>query len=331
MTDASSPATQLPIIDFGGGLGGGTLGDRSRHTALARAMDDAFRDVGFCYFVDTGVPQALMDRVFAASKRFHAMSAERKAAIKINGFHRGYMAPNTSLIETSSVAKVTRPNYSESFMLMHEVAESEQRYGSPLNGANQWPDDLPGFREDVQAYDTALRGFCTELLHVIALALDMPPEALDGYFKNPTTFLRMLHYPPQPVGDDKAFGAAPHTDYGFITILLQDMSGGLAVRRTDGTWLQAKPIPGSFVVNVADMLARWTNGRWQSTPHLVRNLSGGDRYSCPYFFDPDMDAMISALPSCVGPDNPPRQPPVRYGDYLLDRLNRNYDYRKKAS
>ena len=326
MTEAPLAPAQLPIIDFAGGLT-----DRARDTELARAIDEAFSSIGFCYFVNTGVAQALMDRIFAASKSFHALSWERKAAIKINGFHRGYMAPNTSLIETSSVAKVTRPNYSESFMLMHEVREDEPRYGSPLNGPNQWPADLPDFRADVEAYDAELRAFCTQLLRVIALALNMPAGSLDGYFRDPTTFLRLLHYPPQPAGDEKAFGSAPHTDYGFITILLQDMSGGLAVRRTDGTWIQATPIPGSFVVNVADMLARWTNGRWQSTPHLVRNLSGGDRYSCPYFFDPNMDAMITALPSCVGPNNPPRHPTVRYGDYLLDRLNRNYDYRKKAS
>src|SRR3954465_13117062 len=219
MTDVQLASPQLPIIDFAGGLT-----DRARDPNLARAVDEAFRGVGFFYFVNPGVPQTLMDRIFAASKSFHALSAERKAAVKMNGFHRGYMAPNTSLIETSSVAKVTRPNYSESFMLMHEVSEGEARYGSPLNGPNQWPDDLPGFREDVQAYDTALRKFCTELLHVIALALDMPPGALDGYFRNPPPFLRMLHYPPQPVGDDKAFGSAPHTDYGVITILLQDMS-----------------------------------------------------------------------------------------------------------
>ncbi len=242
------------------------------------------------------------------------------------------MAPNTSLIETSSVAKVTRPNFSESFMLMHEVAADDPRYGTPLNGPNQWPNDVPDFRADVAAYDAALHAFCEKLLQVIAPALDLPPDALDGYFRQPTTFLRLLHYPPQPpdAGDD-AFGAAPHTDYGFLTILAQDTSGGLSVRRTDGTWLSATPIPGTFVVNVGDMLARWTNGRWQSTPHGVKNLSGGDRYSCPYFFDPNMDAVIAALPSCVGPDNPPRHPPVRYGDYLLDRLNRNYDYRKKAS
>lgn len=319
--------TQLPIIDFGG-----RPGDIARRPALAKAIDSAFGSMGFCYFVNTGISQSLMDRLFAASKSFHALPDVRKAALAINGYHRGYMAPNTSLIETSSVAKVTRPNYSESFMLMHEVAESDPRFGTPLNGPNQWPEELPAFRNDVQAYDAALRAFSTELLQLIAVALDLPPDALTGYFKNPTTFLRLLHYPPQPpTADNDSFGSAPHTDYGFLTILLQDMSGGLAVRRTDGTWLQATPIPGSYVVNVGDMLSRWTNGRWQSTPHLVRNISGGDRYSCPYFFDPDMEATITALPTCVSPDNPPRHPPVKYGDYLLERLNRNYDYRKKAS
>src|ERR1700737_2637821 len=106
MTDAPLALTQLPIIDFVGGLT-----DRARDAELARAIDAAFRGVGFCYFVNTGLPQAMMDRIFAASRRFHALSADRKSAIKMNDFHRGYIAPNTSLIETSSVAKVTRPNY----------------------------------------------------------------------------------------------------------------------------------------------------------------------------------------------------------------------------
>ena len=323
MTTTQAP--QLPIIDFGGS-------DHGRETELAGAIDKAFRSVGFCYFANTGISQALIDRVFAASRRFHALAAEQKIAIGMNEFHRGYMAPNTSLIATSTVANVTRPNFSESFMLMHDVPENDPRFGTPLNGPNQWPEELPTFRTDVEAYDAALHGFCRRLLRIVSLALDLPPTALDSFFNNPTTFLRLLHYPPQPADSaEDAFGSAPHTDYGFVTILAQDTSGGLAVRRTDGTWLAATPIPGTFVVNVGDMLARWTNGRWQSTPHRVKNLSGGDRYSCPYFFDPDMDAQIAALPSCVGPDNPARFPPVRYGDYLLDRLNRNYDYRKKAS
>ncbi len=246
----------------------------------------------------------------------------------MNRFHRGYMAPKTSLIETSSVAPVTKPNNSESFMLMHEVTEDDARFGRPLDGPNQWP-DLAGFRAAVDAYDDAMRTFCQRLLRPMALALDLPADWFAPYFEQPTTFLRLLHYPPQaPDAPDDAFGSAPHTDYGFITVLAQDNAGGLEVRRADGTWLKAHPIPGTWVVNVADMLSRWTNGRWQSTPHRVKNLSGGDRYSCPYFFDMSMDSTVAVLPTCQGPDNPPKFPPVRYGDYLLERLDRNYSYRK---
>jgi isopenicillin N synthase-like dioxygenase len=315
----------LPVIDLAG------LRDPAADATIARALDDAFRTVGFCYFINTGIDPALVDAVFAGSQRFHARPPEAKLAIRMNAFHRGYMAPNTSLIETSSVARVTRPNYSESFMLMHEVPPYDPRFGTPLNGPNQWPADLPGFREAVLAYDAALRRFCLRLLAPIALALDLPSDALLPYFRQPTTFLRLLHYPPQPAdAPEDAFGAAPHTDYGFITILAQDDTGGLQVRPRDGDWIPAPPIPGSFVVNVADMLARWTNDRWQSTPHRVKNLSGGDRYSCPYFFDMDLDCMVGCLDTCHDAGNPPRHRPIRYGDYLLERLDRNYTYRRTA-
>lgn len=315
----------LPVIDLAG------LRDSAADAVIARALDDAFRTVGFCYFVNPGIDAALLDGVFAASRRFHALPAEAKHAIAMNAFHRGYMAPKTSLIETSTVARVTQPNYSESFMLMHEVPPNDPRFGTSVNGPNQWPADLPDFRAPVLAYDTALRHFCLRLLRPMALALGLPPDALGPYFRQPTTFLRLLHYPPQPPdAPEDAFGAAPHTDYGCITILAQDDAGGLEVRLRDGDWIAAPPIPGSFVVNVANMLAQWTNDRWQSTPHRVKNLSGSDRYSCPYFFDMDLDCTVACLDTCHSTGNPPRYPPVRYGDYLLERLDRNYAYRKAA-
>lgn len=311
---------QLPILDF-------TDADEG---ALARQLDSAFSQIGFCYFRGIGVDQAVVDGVFEASRRFHAQPRAAKEAIAMNRFHRGYMAPKTSLIETSSVARVTRPNDSESFMLMHEVAPDDPRHGRPLDGPNLWP-ELAGFREPVEAYERAMHAFCLRLLPAMALALGLPRESFDAHFRQPTTFLRLLHYPPQaPDAPDDAFGSAPHTDYGFITILAQDRQGGLEVRRRDGTWLAAPPIAGTWVVNVADMLSRWTNGRWQSTPHRVKNLSGGDRYSCPYFFDMSMDSIVEVLPTCRDAAAPPRFPPVRYGDYLIERLDRNYEYRKQS-
>ena len=307
----------LPIIRFAG----------SSENDLAAAFDAAFTGIGFCYLSDIGVSPSLVDGVFAASRRFHAQSRAAKDAIVMNHYHRGYMAPKTSIIETSSVARVTRPNNSESFMVMHEVAPDDPRDGRPLDGPNQWP-ELADFREPVVAYERAMHAFCLRLIRPLALALGLPRDWFAPFFLQPTTFLRLLHYPPQEAdGPDDAFGSAPHTDYGFITILAQDDRGGLEVRRRDGVWLPAPPIAGTWVVNVADMLARWTNGRWQSTPHRVKNLSGGDRYSVPYFFDMSMDSVIEGLPTCPGE----AAPPVRYGDYLLERLNRNYAYRKEST
>ena len=315
----------LPVIDFSG-LDAGAAAE----AAIARALDEAFTDIGFCYFRNIGVADDLVRGVFTASRQFHALPDAAKQALAMNAFHRGYMAPNTSKIVTSSVARVRRPNFSESLMIMHEVDAGDPRYGQPLHGPNQWP-DLPGFRAAVVAYETAMRRFCLRLLRPLALALRLDPGWLLRYFDFPTTFLRLLHYPPQPPDSaDDAFGSAPHTDYGFITILCQDDAGGLEVRRRDGTWLAAPPIPGTWVVNVADMLSRWTNGRWQSTPHRVRNLSGGDRFSCPYFFDMSLDSIVACLPTCTDAGHPPSHPPVRYGDYLLERLDKNYQYRRQA-
>jgi isopenicillin N synthase-like dioxygenase len=305
----------LPIIDCA-----------ADDVTLAGQLDAAFRDIGFCYFRNIGISQDMVDRLFAASRRFHAQGEAAKRALAMNATHRGYMAPNSSVIVTSSVANVKRPNYSESLMIMFEVSDDDPRWGTDVYGPNQWP-DLPGFREDVDAYEAAMRAFCLRLLRPMALALGLEAAWFAPYFAEPTTFLRLLHYPPQPPDSpDDAFGSAPHTDYGFLTVLCQDDAGGLEVRRADGTWLKAPPVPGTWVVNVADMLSRWTNGRWQSTPHRVKNLSGGDRYSVPYFFDMSMDSVVACLPSCT--EAPAKFPPVRYGEYLMERLDKNYAYRK---
>lgn len=315
----------LPIVDCAA-LGQSDAAD----LRLGQEIDVIFRDNGFCYFRNIGIGQDLVDGLFAASRQFHAQDEASKRALAMNDTHRGYMAPNSSVIVTSSVANVKRPNYSESLMLMHEVAATDPRFGTEVHGANQWP-DLVGFRPAVAAYEAAIGGFCQRLLRPLALALGLPADWFAPHFVHPTTFLRLLHYPPQPPDSpEDAFGSAPHTDYGFLTILCQDSAGGLEVRHADGSWIKAPPVPGTWVVNVADMLSRWTNRRWQSTPHRVKNLSGGDRFSVPYFFDMDMDSVVECLPGCSDLSNPPRFAPVRYGDYLMERLDKNYAYRRSS-
>ena len=317
----------IPVVSIGSHFDAADQAARARAAELRRALES----IGFAYIVDHGLPQALLDNAFAASREFHAAAPERKASLKINEFHRGYMGYATSTIVTSSVAKVTKPNLSESLMLMHELPPDDPEIVArlPLQGPNQWPDWMPEFRPTIEAYIKAADVVARRLVRMIATGLDLPETFLDRFFERPTTFLRLLHYPPQPLTSPAdQFGSAPHTDYGIITVLAQDSSGGLQVKPRGRDWIDAPPIPGSFVLNVADMLARWTNDRFVSTPHRVINKKPGDRYSLPYFFDTDMNAIIECLPSCTGPGNPPKYAKVRYGDYLMERLNKNYDYRK---
>lgn len=318
--------TSIPLIDLGGNIDPQAPAARD----AAEKLYEALSSIGFAYIAGHNVGPAAREAAFDASREFHASPLERKQSIAINAFHRGYMGMATSTIVTSSVAKVTRPNMSESLMLMHELPadDPDLAAGLPMQGPNQWPDWIAGFRPRVENYIAEVDALGRYIVQLIAMSLGLPAHELDHHFDRPTTFLRMLHYPPQPPVQDEQMGSAPHTDYGVITLLAQDDAGGLQVRPRGGDWIEAPPIANTYVLNVGDMLARWTNQRFVSTPHRVINRSGGDRYSLPYFLDPGMDALIACLPTCTDDAHPPLYEPVRYGDYLVDRLNRNYDYRR---
>lgn len=319
----ASTAT-VPVVDVSG-LGSADVADRR---AVARRIRQVYEDLGFLYIAGHGIPRAQVDGAFAASRRFHALPLEAKTALAINKAHRGYMGMATSTIVTSSVAKVTRPNLSESLMILHELADDDPDLlaGKPLQGPNRWPADLPGFREEMLAYMAAMERLARRIASAVALAFDQPEDWFEPHFRKPTVWLRLLHYPPQPPDDDAQFGSAPHTDYGFLTILAQDSTGGLEVRGNDGNWIPAPPVPDTFVVNVADILMRWTDGILRSTPHRVRNLSGTDRYSLPFFFDPSMDTVVARMPG-INAHRPPQWEPVNFGEYVMERIDKNYAYR----
>jgi isopenicillin N synthase-like dioxygenase len=319
--------SEIPVIDVSSLLADGIPKQRADTVA---ALRDALERSGFAYLGGHGIPQPAIDRLRALAQAFHALPMEAKQRIVMNEYHRGYMPFSSSTIVTSTVAKVTRPNLSESLMIMQEMSADAPSYGKPLRGPNQWPAELPEFRSvalDYMEKMTAL-GLC--MAGGLAEALDLPRDWFLPFFRQPTLFLRLLHYPRQP---DEAglFGSAPHTDYGFITILAQDEVGGLEVRNRHNDWIAAPPIEGTFVMNVGDILQRWSDGRFASTPHRVRNLKPVDRYSMPFFFDPSMEAVVECPPQIHAPGEAPKHPPVVYGDYLLERLNKNYDYRKRAS
>ena len=315
----------IPVVDLG-------LLRRGDHGAVVEALGHAYTEIGFAYLEGHGVDDALTAAAFAQSRRFHDLPVEEKLALRVNEWHRGYLPLAESTIVASTIQKATRPNRSESLMLMHEVVPGDPaRAGDPLAGPNQWP-ALDGFRETLTAYEAALRAVALLLVDLFEGVLAVRPGTLQQRFRAPTTFLRLLHYPPQePDGPADEFGSNPHTDYGFLTLLAQDASGGLQVRAPDGeTWLDVPPRDGVLVLNVGDVGAHWSNDRLRSTPHRVVNRTGRDRYSIPYFFDPAADASIAPLPECVG-DGPALFEELAYGDYLLGKLNANHPYRRPAS
>ncbi len=315
----------IPQIDIRALAGSDTPARRAADAALHGAL----KDIGFAYVSGHGIADAEIERVRDTGKAFFALPDETKRRYAQNRWHRGYMIPKSSTIVTSSVAKVTKPNQSESFMAMHDLAADDPDVlaGLPLAGPNQWPAEVPELETVCLGYMREMRDLSMRLVHSIARGFGLPETWFDREFDRPTEFLRLLHYWPQEPEED-LYGAAPHTDYGFITLVAQDAVGGLEVRGRDGQWIAAPPIPGTFVLNVADILARWTGGVFVSTPHRVRNLSGEERYSQPYFFDPSMHTVVAPIPELGGGV---AFEPVKYGDYLMERLDKNYTYRQKLA
>jgi isopenicillin N synthase-like dioxygenase len=187
---------------------------------------------------------------------------------------------------------------------------------------------MPEFRAAMLAYYTAMETMTRRLVPVFAAALDLPSDYFDAAFAEPNCTIRLIHYPPQPEPDDNEFGFAPHTDNNFITFLAQSALPGLEVRTAEGEWIRPPAIPGTFVVNTGAMLGRYSNDRFKPTPHRVINRNDRSRYAIPFFLGPNHDSLVEPVPTCVGPDNPPRYEPTTYGEFTANLLTLNFAHRR---
>ena len=329
LTGARVPLEEVPVIDFGPFLAG-SAAERKR---VALEIGRACRDIGFFYVVDHGVPLALIERVFAEARRFFALPPERKAEIAIekSPCHRGWFALGGENLDPAKQKETG--DYKEGIKIGRDLPPDHPlvKAGLPLHGPNQWPSGLPGWKETMQEGYGALSRLGREIMHAFALALELSEAHFDRWLTGPMATLGPLHYPPQSGRITEArIGAGAHTDFGCLTILAQDPVGGLQVRNSAKRWIDAPYVPGSFVVNIGDMMERWTNGLFASTQHRVINTSGKDRYSLPFFFDPDFNADLTVLETCTGPGNPPRYPPTTGGQHLLDRIDATFGYRTEG-
>ena len=329
--DYEAAVAQIPVIDFAPFFAGAP-GARDR---LAAEVGHACEHVGFFYAQGHGVPEELVERAFAASRQFHALPLEEKLKLRLNENNIGYLPIDSSVQGASTVHKATRPNRNESFFVSHDRGPDHPDVvaGKPLRGRNQWPaaeiDGMPEMRRDMMAYFHALGAMCDRMLPVFAVALGMPAQFFARFFANEAhANLRFLHYPPQDAGEDNLFGQAPHTDNSFMTALARTEVPGLAVRLPSGEWFPPPLIPGTFLINLGNIMRRWSNDRFLSTPHGVLNGSGKDRYSIAYFHSPNPDSVIECLPSCVAPDDPARYEPAVYRDLVLEFYRANYFHQK---
>ncbi|MSP81691.1 MAG: isopenicillin N synthase family oxygenase [Alphaproteobacteria bacterium] len=317
----------IPTFDLGPLLRGAT----GAHQRIAEAIRLASENVGFYALVNHGVAWDLVKRAFACAAAFHAMPLDDKLKLAVSRHDLGYMGLGKSVTRTSAINQNTKPNWNEAvfFGRDRQPDDPDVIADKPFCGMNQWPTGLPGFRETVLAYCAALEDLALRMVPLFSTSLGLPADFMDPAFRPPEFALRMSHYPPVEAYGENEFGSAPHTDSSLVTFLPQSPIPGLEIRTRDHRWLAAPMIPGSFLVNSGDMMRRWTNHRYLSTPHRVRNLSGVDRYAIPFFFDTSLDYPIACLPTCQGPDNPPRYPPTTMTAYSAWFSRRNYDHRKQ--
>jgi isopenicillin N synthase-like dioxygenase len=312
----------IPVIDLGPFL----AGQRGAFAATSIQLGRALQDVGFFVIVNHGVPSALIERTFAEARRFHAQAMEAKLALRMNEHNNGYMMLGRYAVWTSDVNANDKPDLNEAFFIKRErrLDDPLVRAGRRFAGPNQWPSNMPGFRETLLDYTDTVDALGRRLLPLFAAFLDLPTETFDAAFAESQFSFRLTHYPPV-AAEANQFGIAPHTDANFITFLAQTEVPGLQIRMPDGDWVDVPYVPGSFAVNSGDMMQRWTNHRFKSTPHRALPPLGRPRYAIPYFMGPHLDTEIACLPTCHGPDDPPRYPPITYAAYLDWWYDANYN------
>jgi isopenicillin N synthase-like dioxygenase len=314
----------IPVIDISR-----LLGATAHRRAVALELGQACRESGFFYVVGHGIGEDLQRRLLELSREFFAQDLDTKLRIRMalgGRAWRGYFRVGDEL--TSG-----EPDQKEGLYFGAEVPVDHARVldGTPLYGPNLFPAEPPGLGDAVLEYMAALTQLGQRLMAGLALSLNLEENYFaERYTTEPLTLFRIFNYPPPP--DPGLWGVGEHTDYGLLTILLQDDAGGLEVR-SRSRWVAAPPLPGSFVCNIGDMLDRMTRGFYRSTPHRVRNPAPRNRLSFPFFFDPNFFARIHPIElpeGLIPPDDQAErwdQASVHlfegtYGDYLLNKVGK---------
>lgn len=305
---------QLPIINISPFLSEGTRDDRMR---TAHELRSACIDIGFFYLTGHGFTLNGLDAVLTEGRNFFGLPSEEKmkvlsGSIDMPGFVRtGGVDPEKNRDKVVDIK--------ERFSMSRELIADEEIRPNSRTGKSQWPsrETLPTFEIAMKTYISKLQSVTVALNHAFALSLDLPEDYFDKDYRRPGMTLMLNYYPPVDPAKLKStqWSFSPHTDYTAFTVLLQDSSGGLQARNAAGDWIDVPPKEGTFVVNVGNLLARWTNDLYTSTLHRALHIGTKPRISGAFFVYPDDRAVVRCLDTCQGSNNPPRYEPVVTEDY----------------
>ncbi|EAU53701.1 isopenicillin N synthase family dioxygenase [Mariprofundus ferrooxydans] len=311
----------LPVIDIAPMLSG-EGDDRKR---VGEAVATACCRHGYFYVINHGINPALVERLVEQSKRFFALPEREKMRyyIGLSTNHRGYVPVGEEVF-----GDYGKSDLKEAFDTARDLPVEDKDYlaGNPLLGPNVWPYGMPGFRDAVTGYyDEAMR-VGDALFRAFALALGLDEHAFGPMLTRPTSQLRLIHYPagPATTAEEEQLGIGSHTDYECFT-LLYPTRPGLQVLSDAGAWVDVPLIPGSFVINIGDMLEVLSNGRFVSTSHRVIS-HGVERFSFPLFCAVDYDVVVEPVAHCVDENHSPRYGPVRAGEHLFAETARTFRY-----
>lgn len=310
---------KIPVVDIA------PLLDGRDPNKVAGEIGWALANAGFMYVKNHGIAEAVVENAFLKTKAFFNLPETEKTKLHVSRSGqtlRGYIEP---------FGENTDPEKTKDLKECFDIGP-ESEPDCPFFGANPWPDEAlaPGFRDAVYLYHEEMKRLSMVILSGIARSLDLAPDFFEAKMQRPISIQRLLHYPPQTgLVDESIIGIGAHTDYGSLTILAQDDVGGLQVMNRDGQWVEGTPIPGTFVINIGDLLQRLTNDKYLANLHRVVNTSGRERYSIPFFIDADYDAEFAPLPSCISQDNPARYQAVTCGAHKFGRFVQSYPHLQK--
>ncbi len=318
---------EIPVIDLAPYFEGNAEGK----AAVGRAVDKACSEIGFLVISGHRVDASLIERMRSVSLAYFDLPIEQKMRLRMPpDRYRGY-TPMAAENLAATLGAETPPDLKESFSIGPIVAMHDEYHTRPeartFFADNLWPAEPEGMRETWSAYYKQMESLASTLMRVFALALDMPENYFDGKVDRHISNFSVIHYPQQNEAPKPGqLRAGAHTDYGSLTILYKDDApGGLQVQTPAGDWIAAPHHPGTFIVNLGDLMQDWTNHRWRSTLHRVVNPpreagASSRRLSMPFFHQPNYDTVVECIPTCCSADNPPKLSGITSGDHVLMKI-----------